>query len=131
MEIQFIGAARTVTGSMHLVRTEDTTFLIDCGLFQGKRKEAFELNRTFDLFNPDEIDFVILTHAHIDHSGNLPTLVKYGFKGKIYSTFATRDLVSVMLRDSAHIQETDIEFVNKKRERTDKNFLNLFIPKKM
>lgn len=125
MEIQFIGAARTVTGSMHLVRTEDTTFLIDCGLFQGKRKEAFELNRTFDLFNPDEIDFVILTHAHIDHSGNLPTLVKYGFKGKIYSTFATRDLVSVMLRDSAHIQEKDIEFVNKKRA---KNGQKLFEP---
>lgn len=121
MEIQFIGAARTVTGSMHLVRTGTTTFLVDCGLYQGKRKEAFEINRTYDLFDPVEVDFIILTHAHIDHSGNLPTLVKNGFKGKIYSTFATRDLVSIMLRDSAHIQEKDIEYVNKKRQRKGQN----------
>lgn len=117
MEIQFIGAARTVTGSMHLVRTGTTTFLVDCGLYQGKRKEAFEINRTYDLFDPEEIDFIILTHAHIDHSGNLPTLVKNGFRGKIYSTFATRDLVTIMLRDSAHIQEKDVEFVNKRRQK--------------
>ncbi len=121
MEIQFIGAARTVTGSMHLVRTGSTTFLVDCGLYQGKRKEAFEINRTYDLFDPMEIDFIILTHAHIDHSGNLPTLVKNGFKGKIYSTFATRDLVSIMLRDSAHIQEKDVEYVNKKRKKKGQN----------
>ncbi|MCW8849607.1 MAG: MBL fold metallo-hydrolase [Melioribacteraceae bacterium] len=125
MEIQFIGAARTVTGSMHLVRTGTTTFLVDCGLYQGKRKEAFEINRTYDLFDPLEVDFIILTHAHIDHSGNLPTLVKNGFRGKIYATFATRDLVSIMLRDSAHIQEKDIEYVNKKRKR---NGQNLFEP---
>ncbi len=117
MEIQFIGAAQTVTGSMHLVRTGTTTFLVDCGLYQGKRKEAFEINRTYDLFDPQEVNFIILTHAHIDHSGNLPTLVKNGFKGKIYSTFATRDLVSIMLRDSAYIQEKDVEYVNKKREK--------------
>jgi len=121
MDIQFIGAARTVTGSMHLVRTGTTTFLVDCGLYQGKRKEAFEINRTYDLFDPSEIDFIILTHAHIDHSGNLPTLVKNGFNGKIYSTFATRDLVTIMLRDSAHIQEKDIEYVNKKRKRKGQN----------
>ncbi|MEE9430141.1 MAG: MBL fold metallo-hydrolase [Melioribacteraceae bacterium] len=121
MEIQFIGAAQTVTGSMHLVRTGTTTFLVDCGLYQGKRKLAFEINRNFDLFDPAEIDFVILTHAHIDHSGNLPTLVKHGFKGRIYSTFATRDLVTIMLRDSAHIQEKDIEYVNKKRKRKGQN----------
>lgn len=121
MEIQFIGAAQTVTGSMHLVRTGTTTFLIDCGLYQGKRKEAFEINRTYDLFDPLEVDFIILTHAHIDHSGNLPTLVKNGFKGKIYSTFATRDLVTIMLRDSAHIQEKDIEYVNKKRKKKGQN----------
>ena len=121
MEIQFIGAARTVTGSMHLVRTGTTTFLVDCGLYQGKRKEAFEINRTYDLFDPLEVDFIILTHAHIDHSGNLPTLVKNGFKGKIYSTFATRDLVTIMLRDSAHIQEKDIEYVNKKRQKKGQN----------
>jgi len=121
MEIQFIGAARTVTGSMHLVRTGTTTFLVDCGLYQGKRKEAFEINRTYDLFDPEEVDFIILTHAHIDHSGNLPTLVKNGFKGKIYATFATRDLVSIMLRDSAHIQEKDIEYVNKRRKKKGQN----------
>jgi len=121
MEIQFIGAAQTVTGSMHLVRTGTTTFLVDCGLYQGKRKEAFEINRTYDLFDPLEVDFIILTHAHIDHSGNLPTLVKNGFRGKIYSTFATRDLVTIMLRDSAHIQEKDIEYVNKKRKRNGQN----------
>ena len=121
MEIQFIGAAKTVTGSMHLVRTGTTTFLVDCGLYQGKRKLAFEINRNFDLFDPAEIDFVILTHAHIDHSGNLPTLVSKGFKGEIYTTFATRDLVSIMLRDSAHIQEKDVVYVNKRRAKEGKN----------
>lgn len=130
MEIQFIGAARTVTGSMHLVRTGTTTFLVDCGLYQGKRKEAFEINRTYDLFDPMEVDFIILTHAHIDHSGNLPTLVKNGFKGKIYSTFATRDLVSIMLRDSAHIQEKDVEYVNKKRKKQGKNLFEPLYTKK-
>ncbi len=120
MEIQFIGAAKTVTGSMHLIRTGATTFLVDCGLYQGKRKEAFEINRNFDFFDPAEINFVILTHAHIDHSGNLPTLVRRGFKGKIYSTFATRDLVTIMLKDSAHVQEMDVKYVNKKRERQGK-----------
>lgn len=130
MEIQFIGAAKTVTGSMHLVRTGTTTFLVDCGLYQGKRKEAFEINRNFDLFDPAEINFVILTHAHIDHSGNLPTLVKKGFKGKIFSTFATRDLATIMLRDSAHIQEKDVEFVNKRRAKRGQNlFEPLYSPK--
>ncbi len=90
-------------------------------MYQGKRKEAFEINRTYDLFDPSEIDFIILTHAHIDHSGNIPTLVKNGFRGQIYSTFATRDLVTIMLRDSAHIQEKDIEYVNKKRKRKGQN----------
>jgi len=121
MKLTFIGAAKTVTGSMHLVETEKYSFLLDCGLFQGKRKEAFEINRNFDLFDPAEIDFVILSHAHIDHAGNLPNLVKRGFKGNIYCTFATRDLCSVMLRDSAHIQEMDVEFVNKKRKKQGKN----------
>ena len=121
MQIQFIGAAQTVTGSMHLIKTNQATFLLDCGLYQGKRKEAFELNRTFDLFNPAEIDFVILSHAHIDHAGNLPSLVKKGFTGNIFSTFATRDLSVVMLQDSAHIQEKDVEFVNKRRKRQGKN----------
>jgi len=92
MEIQFIGAAQTVTGSSHLIKTNGYTFLLDCGLYQGKRKVAFELNRTFDIFDPAEIDFIILSHAHIDHAGNLPSLVRRGFKGEIYSTFATKDL---------------------------------------
>ncbi|MFA7229139.1 MAG: MBL fold metallo-hydrolase, partial [Melioribacteraceae bacterium] len=121
MQIKFIGAAKTVTGSMHLIKTEETTFLLDCGLYQGKRKEAFEINRTFDFFNPSEIDFVILSHAHIDHAGNLPSLVKKGFTGKIYTTFATRDLSVIMLQDSAHIQEKDVEFVNKRRKKAGQN----------
>lgn len=121
MEIQFIGAARTVTGSMHLIRTTNSTFLLDCGLYQGKRKEAFEINRRFEYFEPAEIDFVILSHAHIDHAGNIPTLVKNGFKGEIFSTFATYDLCTIMLKDSAHVQEKDVEFVNKKRKKKKQN----------
>lgn len=121
MKIQFIGAAKTVTGSMHLVEANGCKFLLDCGLYQGKRKIAFEINRRFEFFNPSEIDFVILSHAHIDHAGNLPSLFRRGFKGKVYSTFATRDLCSIMLRDSAHIQQKDLEIVNKKRARQNKN----------
>ncbi|MDP4175564.1 MAG: MBL fold metallo-hydrolase [Bacteroidota bacterium] len=121
MELKFIGAARTVTGSMHLVKVNGTTFLLDCGMYQGKRKLAYEINKNFEDFDPAEIDFVILSHAHIDHAGNLPNLVKRGFKGNIYSTFATRDLCSVMLKDSAYIQEKDIEFVNKKRKKNGQN----------
>jgi len=121
MEIQFIGAAQTVTGSMHLIKAKEANFLLDCGLYQGKRKEAFEINRSFEFFDPAKIDFVILSHAHIDHAGNLPTLVKKGFNGKIYSTSATKDLCSIMLLDSAHIQMKDVEFVNKKRKKQNKN----------
>ncbi len=121
MQIKFIGAAETVTGSTHLIEAAGKKFLLDCGLYQGKRKVAFELNRTFDEFDPKEIDFVILSHAHIDHSGNLPSLIKHGFRGNIYSTFATKDLCTIMLMDSAHIQEKDVEYVNKKREKQGKN----------
>lgn len=121
IDLQFIGAARTVTGSMHLLTLNDKKILLDCGLYQGQRKIAFEINRNFDLFDPREIDFVILSHAHIDHAGNLPNLVKNGFNGSIISTFATRDLATVMLRDSAFIQQKDVEFVNKKRKRLGKN----------
>ncbi|MFA6468805.1 MAG: MBL fold metallo-hydrolase [Bacteroidota bacterium] len=114
MEIQFIGAARTVTGSMHLLRYNGKQILLDCGMFQGRRAETYERNKNFP-FDPSIIEAVILSHAHIDHAGNLPNLVKNGFKGPIYCTPATADLCRIMLMDSAHIQEKDIEFVNKRR----------------
>ena len=113
MNIQFLGAARTVTGSMHLVSVNGTKILLDCGLFQGKRAEAYEKNRSFP-FDPTKIDAVILSHSHIDHAGNLPNLVKSGYRGPIYATSATRDLCNIMLYDSAYIQERDIEYVNKR-----------------
>ena len=100
MNIQFLGAVRTVTGSMHLVSVNGTKVLLDCGMFQGKRAEAYEKNRKFP-FDPSKIDAVILSHSHIDHSGNLPNLVKNGFRGHIYTTSATRDLCNIMLYDSA------------------------------
>ncbi len=121
MEIQFIGAARTVTGSMHLLKLNGKKILLDCGLYQGKRKLAFELNRTFPFFDPGKIDALILSHAHIDHCGNIPNLVKNGFNGPIYCTRATKDLVELMLKDSAHIQEKDVKFVNKRRLKQGKN----------
>jgi metallo-beta-lactamase family protein len=120
MDIQFIGAAETVTGSNHLLQTASGKILLDCGMYQGKRKEAYELNRTFDFYNPKEIDAVVLSHAHIDHAGSLPNLVKRGFRGAIYCTHATKDLCEIMLADSAHIQQKDTEYVNKKRARQGK-----------
>ncbi|RKY90259.1 MBL fold metallo-hydrolase [candidate division KSB1 bacterium] len=116
MKIQFWGAVRTVTGSRHLVMTENRKILLDCGLFQGHRQEANEKNQNFH-FDPAEISSMILSHAHIDHSGNIPHLVRSGFQGNIHATSATLDLCSVMLRDSAHIQEKDAEYVNKKHAR--------------
>jgi metallo-beta-lactamase family protein len=121
MKLQFIGAARTVTGSMHHLTISGKNYLLDCGLYQGKRKEAFEINRNFTFFDPKDIDYLILSHAHIDHCGNIPNLVKKGFSGKIYCTNATKDLVKIMLKDSAHIQEKDVEFVNKRRKKEGKN----------
>lgn len=115
MKIKFCGAAQTVTGSKHLITTENgLKFLLDCGLFQGRGSETFNLNNHWG-FEPKDLDFVILSHAHIDHSGLLPKLYKDGFRGKIYATSATKDLCSVMLLDSAHIQEADLAFVNKRR----------------
>jgi metallo-beta-lactamase family protein len=114
MRIRFHGAARTVTGSMHLVETNGHRVLLDCGMFQGRRKEAHERNRTLP-FDAADISAVVLSHAHIDHSGNLPALVKNGFRGRIYATPSTRDLCSIMLPDSAHIQEKDAEFLAKKK----------------
>jgi metallo-beta-lactamase family protein len=111
-----MGAAQTVTGSQHLISVNGSRILLDCGLFQGKRQEAYERNRNLP-FDAASIDALVLSHAHIDHSGNIPSLVKNGFQGAIYSTFATRDLCSAMLRDSAHIQEQDTIYANKKRAR--------------
>jgi metallo-beta-lactamase family protein len=113
MTINFIGAARTVTGSMHLLHVNNERVLLDCGMFQGRRTETYERNKNFP-FVPATINAVILSHAHIDHAGNLPNLVKNGFQGPIYCTPATADLCRIMLLDSAHIQERDAEFVNKK-----------------
>ncbi len=114
--LRFLGAARTVTGSMHLLEANGDKVLLDCGLFQGKRSEARERNRTFP-FEPRELTTVVLSHAHIDHSGNLPNLVKQGFKGDIVCTSATRDLAEIMLEDSAYIQEKDAEYLNRKLDR--------------
>jgi len=116
MKITFHGAARTVTGSQHLLEVNGRQILLDCGLYQGKRQEAFQRNRTLP-FDATHVDVMVLSHAHIDHSGNIPNLVKSGYKGDIYATFATRDLCGAMLLDSAHIQESDTQFVNKKRSR--------------
>jgi metallo-beta-lactamase family protein len=116
MEIQFLGAAQTVTGSQHLISVNGSRILLECGLFQGKRRQSFERNRNLP-FDAASVDALILSHAHIDHSGNIPNLVRSGFRGSIYCTFATRDLCSAMLRDSAYIQEQDAAYVNKKRAR--------------
>jgi metallo-beta-lactamase family protein len=116
VEIEFIGAARTVTGSKHLVRTQRACVLLDCGLVQGRRRESNERNRSLGV-NPAEIDAVILSHSHIDHSGALPRLVKNGYRGPIYATPATRDLSAAMLEDAALVQAADARFINKAIER--------------
>ena len=117
MKIKFCGAAGTTTGSQHLLEINGTRILLDCGLYQGSRTRAHEVNCCFPHFDPAEIDTVILSHAHIDHSGNLPNLVKKGFKGNIVCTHATRDLCQIMLADSAHIQESDTNWLNKHRKK--------------
>ncbi|MBD3287758.1 MBL fold metallo-hydrolase [candidate division KSB1 bacterium] len=114
MKISFLGGVRTVTGSMHLVETGHRKILLDCGMFQGRRKEAEIKNRNLP-FDAQRIDAMILSHAHIDHSGNIPNLVKNGYSGPIYTTHATTDICNYMLRDSGHIQEKDVKFVNKRR----------------
>ena len=116
MEIQFVGAARTVTGSQHLLSINGKKILLDCGFFQGRRKDTYEKNKSFK-YNPKEINALILSHAHIDHSGNIPHLVKDGFNGPIYTTSATKDLCKIMLEDSAHLQQRDIEWLNKKKKK--------------
>ncbi|RKY93936.1 MAG: MBL fold metallo-hydrolase [Ignavibacteriae bacterium] len=114
MKIQFIGGARTVTGSQHLLFVNGKKILLECGLFQGRRKDTYEKNKNFS-YNPAEVDAMILSHAHIDHSGNIPNLTSNGFSGCIYATAATVELCQIMLRDSAYLQGRDVEWVNKRR----------------
>jgi metallo-beta-lactamase family protein len=114
MRINFHGAAHTVTGSQHLLEINGKKLLLDCGLYQGRRADTYERNLNFH-YSPRDVDAVILSHAHIDHAGNLPNLVKQGYEGHIFATHATADLASLMIADSGHIQEADAQFVNKKR----------------
>jgi metallo-beta-lactamase family protein len=116
MRVTFHGAVRTVTGSLHIVETGDTRLYLDCGLYQGKRMNAFEWNRRLPTPAPD-VDAVILSHAHLDHCGNLPTLVAQGFRGPIFCTPATRDLATLVLKDSAKVQRQDVAVVNRHRRR--------------
>lgn len=117
MKISFHGAARTVTGTKHMVTLKNgKRILLDCGLFQGLGAETDDLNERFG-FNPQKVDCMILSHAHIDHTGLIPKLVKEGFTGKIYCTEATRDLTEILLYDSAEIQTYEIEYINKRREK--------------
>jgi metallo-beta-lactamase family protein len=116
MKITFNGAAQNVTGSQYLVEANGQRMLLECGLFQGRRAETYVLNRSFAFdFSVSKLNAVVLSHAHIDHSGNLPNLVKQGFAGPIYATDGTCRLADLMLRDAGHIQEADAEFINKKR----------------
>ena len=116
LKITFLGATRSVTGSMHILESNGKKILIDCGLFQGRREESNQRNRNLP-FEPGSIERVVLGHAHLDHSGNIPTLVKNGYSNTIYSTFATRDLCLVMFKDSANLQEKDAEYLNKRNEK--------------
>ncbi|HET8936461.1 MAG TPA: MBL fold metallo-hydrolase [Polyangiales bacterium] len=114
--MQAIGAARTVTGSRHLIHTQQSSVLLDCGMFQGHRQESSQRNRDLG-FDPTSIDAVVLSHAHIDHSGALPRLCKQGYEGPIYTTAATRDLCAAMLEDAANIQASDARYLNRAIER--------------
>ena len=116
MFIQVCGAAREVTGSSYVVAVANTRFLVDCGMFQGGSPESMQNFEPF-CFDPKTIDFVVLTHAHIDHSGRLPRLVKGGYDGPIYATPATCDLAEIMLLDAAYIQEMESEWRTRKAER--------------
>ncbi len=123
MKVQFFGATEEVTGSKHLITLKSNKqILLDCGMFQGRGAESAVKNRHFG-FSPIGIDYLILSHAHIDHSGLIPLIVKQGFEGKIYCTQATLDLCRIMLADSAHIQESEIDYINKKRARQKKKAL--------
>lgn len=120
MKIQFLGAAKEVTGSKHLITTDKgTTILLDCGMYQGKGMETDQANRELG-FDPKDIHYLLLSHAHIDHSGLIPYIYSLGFRGKIYCTPATRDLCQLMLQDTAFIQEQDVRWYNKKMDRQHK-----------
>ncbi len=116
MKWHFLGGADTVTGSKHLLETENARILFDCGLFQGRRKEATEINQTLG-FDPGTVNAMVLSHAHIDHCGNIPTLSKHGYRNPVHTTQATADLLPIMLRDAAHIQEADAAYLNQKTNR--------------
>ena len=116
VKIKFLGGVRTVTGSSHLVTTDKSEVLLDAGLFQGRRDESYAINTTFH-YNPRTIDALVLSHAHIDHCGNIPNLIKKGLRAKIYTTSATKDLSKLMLEDSGKIQEEDVKYVNKINKR--------------
>jgi len=142
MKIHFHGAARQVTGSKHLLEIAGKRILLDCGFFQGRRQESFQKNHTLP-FDAKQIDAVILSHAHIDHCGSLPVLVKNGFSGKIFLSFATAQIAALMLADSAFIQEKDAEYFSRKLAKTKlpidplysqgdvERTINLFAPKKL
>ena len=119
MKVTFLGAAETVTGSNFLVEAAGKKFLVDCGLHQGKFEEELLNDEPF-AYDVNSIDFMLLTHAHIDHSGRIPKLYKEGYRKPIYATRATCDLCEIMLPDSGHIQETENEIMNKKRKRNGK-----------
>ncbi len=118
MKIHFYGAAQDVTGSQYLLEVNGKRLLMECGMYQGRRQDTYERNLNFR-FDIDSLDAVLLSHAHIDHSGNLPNLIKQGYEGSIYTSSATAKLADIMLRDSGHIQEDDAGFINKKRDLRD------------
>jgi metallo-beta-lactamase family protein len=115
MKIHFYGAAQDVTGSQYLLEINGKRLLMECGMYQGHRQDTYDRNLNFR-FNIDSLDAAILSHAHIDHSGNLPNLIKQGYEGPIYTSSATAKLADIMLRDSGHIQEDDAGYINKKRD---------------